>query len=71
MFLAKITGVSVITGEGILAHGMVYVIEGKKSCLMSMVTVRDLGSVQEAFPEVERFSWAVAAFRAMTSTCSI
>ena len=56
-----------ITGEGIIAHGMVYVIEGE-SCLMSMVTLRDLGCVQEEFPEVGRFSWAVAALRAMTST---
>ena len=67
VFLAKITGVSVITGEGIIAHGMVYVIEGK-SCLVSMVTLRDLGCVQEEFPEIGRFSWAVAALRAMTST---
>ena len=67
LFLSKISGVSVITGEGKIAHGMVYVIEGK-SCLVSMVTLRDLGCVQEEFPEIVRFSWAVAALRAMTST---
>ena len=67
VFLAKITGVTVITGEEMIARRMVYVIEGK-SCVMSMATRRDLGCVQWEFSEVGRFSGAVADLRAMTST---
>ena len=54
VFLGKIWGNSVVTGEKVMIPGMVYVVRGK-AYLMSKTTPRALGCLPEDFPEVGRF----------------
>ena len=54
MFLAKISGKSVVSGEEITAHSQVFVVRGK-CCLLSRSILSELGCLPEKFPEIGRF----------------
>ena len=60
VFMAKISGVSVVTGKEITVQSMVYVVKGK-SCLLSRATLTALGCLPDNFPEVGRFPILEAA----------